>query len=140
MAQVSTKSTQNDTVLLITDIQVGRDGSIGDYRVEVKRMDLECAIRVCGFMSDGFGAFFESLDESMTREGGWPELKTWASLEGEFSLAASSDSLGHTNLIATLKSGPYDHDWSVEVGILLDASQLSELARSARRALEPAAA
>ena len=59
---------------------------------------------------------------------GWTGKKEWASLEGELALAATCDSTGHTSLRICLKSGPYSSDWSLSVGLAIEAGQLEGIA------------
>ncbi len=140
MTAVTIKSSEDDTVLTIFNLELGRDGLLKDFGVRVQRSNLDCTISVDGYLSEGFGQFFEDLDTCMIRDGGWSGAKSWASLEGEFSLEATADSLGHTTLIVSLKSGHYDLDWRLDVGLQLDASQVSAASKDVRLALQSARA
>lgn len=59
---------------------------------------------------------------------GWAGVKQWESIEGDFALACTSDSLGHVTMEVTLKSDIYAEDWRVQVVIQLDAGQLDQIA------------
>ena len=133
MSTLSIKSSVDDTVLSIKDIHRDKSGELQDYRVCATRTGLESNAKVCGYLSDGFIDFLIDLDETMSRNNGWSGEKSWTSLEGEFDLSATSDSLGHVTLIATIKSGHYDLDWVLHVGLELDAIKLSELSKDAKR-------
>lgn len=133
---VQIESANDDTKLTITGIKRAKNGSLHDYEVQISKTEIECAIKVGGYLSDGFGDYFKGLNDEMQNNGGWEGTKSWASLEGELHLDADSDSLGHTTLIVTLKSGHYDLDWDLKIGLLLDASQLQNTTRAALVALQ----
>jgi Family of unknown function (DUF6228) len=47
--------------------------------------------------------------------------KRGCSIEDDFILSVTSDSVGHVGLAVTLESGPYDEDWKVRTAITIDA-------------------
>ena len=63
---------------------------------------------------------------------GWEGEKQWQSVEGDFLLGCRSNSRGHVAVRVTLKSGPYEDDWSVTAIIHIDAGQLGEIASKVR--------
>jgi hypothetical protein len=76
--------------------------------------------------------FFEDL----ARHGkGWEGEKGWCSIEGDFVLSATSDSVGHISLEVTLESGPYGEGWKVQTAITLDSGQLEKVAGEIKRLL-----
>ena len=136
VATIRIDSSHDDTILSFVGLTRNKDGSLQDYEVHVSKTGIDCGIDVCGYLSDGFGDFLSSLDDDMQSNGGWEGTKGWSSLEGELELSAESDSLGHTTLVATLKSGHYDLDWELKIGLTLDAIQLQSTARTALAALQ----
>jgi hypothetical protein len=61
------------------------------FIADLRELNLHATIRVCSFMSDGFGDFFEEMAANWR---GWSGEKQWSSLEGEFILRSHSDRLG----------------------------------------------
>jgi hypothetical protein len=74
-------------------------------------------------------AFFRDL---ATHWRGWSGEKQWDSLEGQLSLKATSDSMGHTHLLVRLRSGPL-YDWDIRGTLLLEAGQLETVADAVER-------
>jgi len=61
---------------------------------------------------------------------GWKGIKQWASIEGDFSISATCDSLGHVmlNIILVEFDGP--EPWMSEVQLGLEPSQTDDIAKS----------
>jgi Family of unknown function (DUF6228) len=76
--------------------------------------------------------FFEDLARHWK---GWEGEKRWCSVEDNFVLSATSDSLGHVSLGVTLRSGPYDEDWTVETAVTIDSGKLENVAGEIKRFL-----
>jgi hypothetical protein len=76
--------------------------------------------------------FFEDLARHWK---GWEGEKRWCSVEEDFILSATSDSVGHVMLQVTLRSGPYDEDWTVETAVTIDPGQLEKVADEMKRFL-----
>lgn len=70
-------------------------------------------------------AFFDDLAANWK---GWEGEKQWHSVEHDFALNCTSNGVGHVAMSLTLKSGPYEDDWSVKAVIHIDAGQLEEIA------------
>jgi len=107
--------------------------------VGIKSTNLRCSTKVDGYMSDGLPAYFFEMNNLMTNFGGWEGTRSWSSLEGELSISSSADSLGHVTTIATLRSGHYELDWSAEIGLQLEAGQLSGIVKDVRKIFEGSA-
>ena len=135
MNDLEISSSERDTVLKLTGL-VLQNGELVDYMVSLSQTGMSCKAKVCGYMSGGFAEYFRKLDRSIIEDGGWSGEQSWSSLEGEFDLVATSDSLGHVYLTVTLRSGYYDLDWMVKGGLLLEAQQLSDLAVKATAAVK----
>ncbi len=61
---------------------------------------------------------------------GWDGELSWTTLEGDFSMTATSDRLGHIILLAELKSDSYPRDWELKARFHLEAGTLDQLYRS----------
>jgi hypothetical protein len=71
-------------------------------------------------------ALFASMAEEWR---GWEGEKSWCSIEGEFELHATSDSLGHVALRVVLTNaneGPSE-PWRVESTVMIEAGRLEGL-------------
>jgi hypothetical protein len=82
------------------------------------------AARVGTFMANGLGEFFRYFADNWR---GWQGVKAWASLEGELSLTAESDRVGHVFLDVRLREGAPAR-WTLEANLVLEAGMLTELA------------
>lgn len=137
--QVSIKSTHDGSELIFSDIRRSSKGALLSFSATINSANLKCSINVDGYMSDSLPAYFAELDNLMTNFGGWEGSREWSSLEGEIAIVATADSLGHVTAIITLKSGHYDLDWNTEIGLLLEAGQLSGIVKDVRSAFETSA-
>ena len=98
------------------------------FRVTAAGPGFSGVLRVYGDASGGLPALFEELARNWR---GFDGKKSWSSLEGEFSLRASADKLGHMWLGFTLNEPTYG--WTLEGGLVLEAGQLERIARHVRR-------
>jgi hypothetical protein len=70
------------------------------------------------------------LFQSMARDWkGWDGERTWGSIEGEFSISATADRLGHVSLSLGFTQNDASEPWSVSVQLNLEAGQLERIAR-----------
>lgn len=74
--------------------------------------------------------FFNDL---ATHWQGWSDLKKWMSLEGELSLSAKSDLLGHIALSVELDQ----EQWSLLAVLILEAGQLEAIALQMKNFFKP---
>ena len=101
-------------------IEIIKIKSEEDFIVKVSDEKLTCEANVYGYMSEQIVDFFKFIK---TNWKGWEGDKIWGSLEGEFTLVATSDTAGHVELKFTLQRNLYD-SWSLTSTINLEASQL----------------
>jgi Family of unknown function (DUF6228) len=80
--------------------------------------------RVSTFMCRGVAELFVYFADNWK---GWDGKKEWGSLEGELSIAAQSDSLGHVFLEVRLREGA-PAIWTLQVKLTLEAGTLTTLA------------
>ena len=72
------------------------------------------------------------LFQSMEREWkGWSGEKSWGSLEGEFSLSATSDNTGHIFLNTRIQSGHSPPTSSMELEFVVESGQLTTIEKKA---------
>ena len=127
--EASIKSAHDGAELVFSQVRTSPDGELDSFVVGVRSANLKCSAKVYGYMSDGLPAYFSELDNLMNNFGGWEGARTWSSLEGELEISASADSLGHVTTKVKLRSGHYELDWTAEAGLLLEAGQLSRVAK-----------
>ena len=60
---------------------------------------------------------------------GWEGEFSWRTLEGEFGMTATSDRLGHIELLVDIKSDAYPRDWELQARLHLEAGSLEQLYR-----------
>jgi hypothetical protein len=99
------------------------------FVVELVGPSLAASVRVNTFMMAGFADFFAGMAAAWR---GWTGEKMWRSIEGELLMRATSDRLGHITITADICAGA-PPAWTVSSTILLEAGQLGDLARAARR-------
>lgn len=93
----------------------------------------ESASRIYVYDPRDLADFFNEL---AANHQGWEGTKTWSSVEGDLSFESACDVLGHVLFNVTLKSGPYNDDWSVRVAIYVDLGQLPDIAAQVRHFLQ----
>jgi hypothetical protein len=108
------------------------------YMANLRSRGVSGTARVGTFMSNGLADFFAYFAENWR---GWKGSKRWSSLEGELSLDAHSDSLGHVCLIVSIRDGA-PANWTLRADLVLEAGMLPNLAARAKEfemAVVPAA-
>ncbi len=106
-------------------------GIEGDYfRVEMTNPEYSGAVRVWAYTdAQGLADLFAAIAENWK---GWQGEKKWSSIEGEFSIIATSDKLGHISLAIEMH-----HDfgatepWRLKATVAVDAGQLNAIAKEA---------
>jgi hypothetical protein len=84
---------------------------------------------VLKFMSQGLATLVEYFSANWK---GWQGSKNSNSLEGELSISARSDSLGHVFLDVRLRDGA-PATWTLQTSMVLEPGALARLANSARQ-------
>jgi hypothetical protein len=129
-ASVVLKSTQDGTELMLCERSNARDANGPEsFVVSVKSQNLSAEVQVYGFMSSGLPELFEKMSSSWR---GWNGELEWASLEGEFSCAASCDSTGHVTLKYRLRQPYTGVHWELAGAVLIESGQLEGIAREMR--------
>lgn len=81
-----------------------------------------------------FASLFVEMAEHWT---GWAGAKTWASLEADFSLSCTSDSLGHITLEVEMVDRDSPEEWSTQFKIEVEAGQLETIAQEIQVLFNP---
>ncbi len=104
----------------------------GDYfSVTYESKAIKVYKRVWGYTDCDF---LVNLFEFIAKEWrGWEGVQEWASIEGEFSVSANCDNLGHVLLDITIKEYSGPEEWRIEVSLGLDAGQTEDIAKKVRR-------
>lgn len=107
--------------------EVNTEGWLEKYSVTISARSMAATVQV---ENAPYGTnpvdFFERVSNEWQ---GWNGEKDWASIEGEFSLAAKSDSTGHIEVTTRLEPSFYAPCWSSEVTLVVEAGQLEPLYR-----------
>ena len=106
-------------------------GMEGDYfRVAIAGLEYSGAVRVWAYTdAHGLANFFAEMSENWR---GWVGEKKWSSMEGEFSIVATSDNLGHIRLSVEMHQDfEATEPWSLKATIGVEAGQLGSIARDA---------
>lgn len=100
------------------------------FRVELKGFEVSASADVLAYTdANGLNEFFQELGHLEKR---WQGQRSWASIEREFSLAATCTSLGKVTFRVTLlglQGAP--EEWRVEAGLVTDLGQLEKIAKHA---------
>ena len=107
----------------------GIDGDC--FHVEVTNPESSGTVGVWAYTdANGPADFFAVLSENWR---GWQGEKKWSSIEGEFSIVATTDKLGHISLTVEMQ-----HDfgaaepWRLKATVVIDAGQLEAIAKDAK--------
>lgn len=101
------------------------------FLVEVRCHGLRAEARASSYMASDLGEFFASMAKDWK---GWRGERTWATLEDEFRLTASTDALGHVRLGFLLRPSDTDLSWELRGALELEAGQLEAIAQDVRSA------
>jgi Family of unknown function (DUF6228) len=97
------------------------------FTATLRSRGVSATANVGTYMSDGLAELFAFFSSNWK---GWEGIKKWGSLEGELSIEAHSDRLGHIYLAVRLRDGAPAR-WTLEANLVLEAGMLAELAASA---------
>ena len=99
------------------------------FAATVQSRGLTATSQVSHYQSFGIDAFFADMSRDWR---GWPETRTWSSLEGELEIRANSDRAGHIYLEVALQDGAPAR-WVATANLVLEAGQLEAIAADANR-------
>jgi hypothetical protein len=75
-------------------------------------------------------SLFVEMAENWT---GWEGTKSWAAIEGDFSLSCTSDKLGHIALEVELVGRDTPELWSAKFNVEVEAGQLEKIATEVKK-------
>lgn len=102
----------------------------GSFIVSLFNAPVTGIVRVSDLEPKRWGLFFTELAKEWK---GWKGSKEIESIEGDLSLSATSDSLGHIYIRVELKDSPGGADWHVSGTLMVEAGSLDSMAKSARK-------
>ncbi|GAB1065384.1 DUF6228 family protein [Shewanella algae] len=113
-------------------------GWLKHYCVTISGEGMQASVRVDNLPYGRNPAdFFEELARQWQ---GWQGEQSWAAIEGEYSLVATTDACGHLLLTVSLLAKGGFPAWSAEVSLAIDAGQLQALAMNGKDFFYPAPA
>ena len=95
----------------------------GEYfNVKFESPAISLSKKVWGYTDYGY---IVDLFSSIAKEWkGWEGVKEWNSVEGEFGISATIDSLGHIMLSLLFREIEGSEEWSAECQLSIDSNQL----------------
>jgi Family of unknown function (DUF6228) len=120
----------HDGMLMTLSNFVAEDNSSDAYSflVVIQSYEVRAQAKVSSYRAPDLAKYFEDIASNWR---GWRGEKCWSTLEGEFALAAKSDSTGHVRLSFTLQPSFGDFHWELRGALELEAGQLPGIAESA---------
>jgi hypothetical protein len=102
----------------------------GRYIVSLNNAPVNATVDVSDLEPNRWAEYFEGLAKDWK---GWKGEKKIGSIEGDLTLKAASDSLGHISVRIELKADQGGADWLVAGTLVLEAGSLDIIAKSAKR-------
>lgn len=123
-AGVTIRSSRDGTELILST-----EDFPASERLDVSLVGPSCSARLATstYYSGSPALLFRSLAANWR---GWAGELSWSTLEGEFKMTATSDKLGHIELLAEIKSDACPCDWELKTRVYLEAGALEQLYRS----------
>ncbi|MDB5533892.1 MAG: hypothetical protein JWO28_2207 [Hyphomicrobiales bacterium] len=123
-------TSERQTKLRFHSRRYQRDGWLASYLVTLEGNDFS-ATTLVGNSEMGVSPA-RLFDEMVSEWTGWKGEKGWGALDGEMSMGATTDSLGHISLKVILdpKDGP--PEWYARLTLVLESGHLEQLAAEAR--------
>ena len=129
------KSVDGNARLEISALPVSNPAHRYDYLdVTIISLCLRAKVRIYNFVyAQGKGGLTELFAELAANWKGWVGAKSWESVEGDFKLSCTCDSLGHVFVKVTLGSNfGSPSEWHVESGLILEAGQLDAIVQDVK--------
>lgn len=123
-------------------------------RVVIKSANTSATLTLCERDADYFTVIYESPSVKLVKRvwgytdgeylvnlfmyiakewKGWEGAQEWSSIEGEFGLSATCDSLGHVMLAITIRELDGPELWNASVSLGLDSGQTEKIANQVRQ-------
>jgi Family of unknown function (DUF6228) len=94
------------------------DDDLLTYQIQVQAPGLLATVEITSLHGDAIPAFLHDLAEDFR---GWPGSRNWRSLEDQFRLEATHDSLGHVSLLVRLRPRAYLDHWELCLPVTVEA-------------------
>ncbi|MFA5353868.1 MAG: DUF6228 family protein [Thermodesulfovibrionales bacterium] len=101
----------------------------GSYIVSLLNAPVTGTVEINDLAPNRYAEYFEDLARVWK---GWKGEKNIGSIEEDFTLTATSDSLGHISLRIELRADRGGSDWIVAGTVVLEAGSLDQIAKSAK--------
>ena len=130
--EVSIRSSRDGVTITLSNFVPEDSSHISEsFLVEIRCYGLRGEARASSYMAPDLGEFFTSLANDWK---GWNGERTWATLEGEFQLVASADSLGHVRLGFFVRPPDTGFNWELRGALEIEAGQLEALSKEVNAA------
>lgn len=131
-------TSERQTKLRFHSRRYQRDGWLAGYVVTLEGHGFSATAQV-GNPEQGVSPV-RLFDEMVSEWTGWKGEKGWGALDGEMSLVATTDSLGHISLEVSLDPRDGPPEWYASLTLVLEAGSLERLAAEAGAFFSPRAA
>lgn len=122
-------ASERETKLRFHSRRYQRNGSLASFDVTLEGHQFNATARVG---NHELGTPPLVLFNGMAAEpSGWKGEKYWAALDGEMSMTANTDSLGHVDLEVNLDPRDGPPEWRAQLRMVLEAGSLERLAGEA---------
>ncbi len=106
-------------------------GELEEFFVRYRAENIDASTRVYAYLhGPSLPNFFHELAENWK---GWTGSKDWSSLEGELSLACTSDRTGHVTIDVEFRHFVSPGPWKVRGELEVDAGQLEAVSTAAKK-------
>jgi len=124
MKEFRIKSSDSDLELILSDIQ-------GDYFKARIASDHINSVREVYAYTDAYG-LADMMESLASHEKGWPDIRLWETIEGEFKISAKCSKLGKVTFEIEFSHFGYAEEWLVKTKLNTELGQLPRLAKSTR--------
>jgi hypothetical protein len=102
----------------------------GSFIVSLSNAPVTGVVRVSDLEPKRWKSYFIEMAKDWK---GWKGSRDIESIEGDLSLSATTDSVGHIYIRVELKASPGDEDWHVAGTLMIEAGSLDSMAKSASK-------
>jgi len=124
--EIAIRSSRDGVTLTLSNFAPEDPSHVSEsFLVEVKAYDVRAEIRASTYMAPDLGQFFASLARDWR---GWRGERKWGTLENEFELVATADTVGHVRLGYAIRPPFTDLHWELRGALELEAGGLEAIA------------
>lgn len=121
MTEVTIKSSESSYRLIFSN-KIGEN-----FDVRYKGQAIEVARTVWAY--EDFPYLVGFFQKIATNWKGWDKSIEWQSVEGEFTLSATSDRLGHALITIGMTQYDDDEQWKVNLSLRINTTQASDIVK-----------